>query len=239
MKNKSSIIKLSNTYWIVQISLILLISITKNTYNFHILSLIVVSLLISLLSNNIFKILSSILQIIYSFCFLYKSVFESYYPQNSLMLFLLIIAIINITNLSFSIMSFYLCIKNKRNLETRKILNIAITSLFVFISIWSFWYFFYKNRDMNKYISEGNVLIEKIEHYKLYNQKLPISLKEIACDSIIEMNSFYYTIDSINNSYSLSITFEHWYNKNSNNRIIFKDESLIYDSKTNKWIHEE
>lgn len=239
MKNINSIIRLSNTYWIVQVLLILLVSFTKNTYDFYLLSLLVIPLFINLLTNNILKISSSILQIIYSFWFLYKTVFESYYPQNYLMLFVLIIAIINITNISFSIIAFYRHIGKKNSLEIRKIFYIVITSLFIFISIWSFWYFFYKNREMNKYLSQGNLIIDKVENYKLYNHKFPNSLEDVVCDSNIEDNSFYYSFDSINNTYSLSITFEHWYNKNNNNRIIFKDESLVYDSKTKKWIHEE
>lgn len=67
---------------------------------------------------------------------------------------------------------------------------------------------------------QGNVIIKKIENYRLINHKLPNGLKDIGIEETLEGPIYYNKIDST--KYII------WYGTTLG-------ESIIYNSETKKW----
>lgn len=76
------------------------------------------------------------------------------------------------------------------------------------ILIFCIWFFFLRTHREKKLIKEGNIIIEKIENYKLENNKLPESLGDIGIVETWDYPLYYQKEDSIYYILYFGMSFE-------------------------------
>ena len=109
---------------------------------------------------------------------------------------------------------------NKRkSFVSKKLKGIAIILLSSFVFLLLLYLILNHSREKGL-ISDGNIIIEKIEKYKNQNKKLPESMKEIGLDVKEDGPIYYNKFDS--NEYIISFGYG-------------VGESINYNSKTGKW----
>ena len=92
--------------------------------------------------------------------------------------------------------------------------------LILFIIILILFFFVLRNSRERRLISEGNILIQKVENFKNSNNRLPKNLSEIGMDEKENDELHYNVLDS--SKYIISFGFG-------------VGESIIYHSDTRKW----
>lgn len=98
-----------------------------------------------------------------------------------------------------------------------------IRTLVFLLFLGSFWFFYLKDARENRLIKEGNVLVKKIEAFKVEYKRLPISLEEIGVSEQDGVDALYYSKqDSLSENYMISFGTS-------------LGESKIYFSDNKKW----
>lgn len=91
----------------------------------------------------------------------------------------------------------------------------------LFFLFFSFWFFGLKDNRENRLINEGNALVEKIEAFRVKNNRLPNSLVEIGLEERDGIDVLYYDKrDSLNYTISFGTSL---------------GESKFYYSDNKKW----
>ncbi|MBK8553706.1 MAG: hypothetical protein IPL53_22710 [Ignavibacteria bacterium] len=101
-----------------------------------------------------------------------------------------------------------------------KVHNKKITIIFLGLIFLVIAFIFFKDNRERGLISEGNIIIEKIERFKIQNKRLPQTLTDIGIDVTEEGPLYYDKLDS--NIFMLSFGYG-------------VGESISYHSETGKW----
>ncbi len=91
------------------------------------------------------------------------------------------------------------------------------------IAFFFFWFLILRNHRDNRLTKKGNQIIEKIEKFRIENNKLPISLNEIGVFQVESVDEIWYQIIDTTNCYYIVAFGESL------------DRSKIYFSDSKKW----
>lgn len=177
MKITNKNIILFQLYWIIHIAIILFLAIdNKSRLHIFIFLYLCISVILSCFLRKEFKAIGSVMQFLYALYFIFRITYNTYVSQGFLNYFILIYLFVNGLNLFIPIYSLIFYYNRSGALNSiRRFYLIIISVIFFVMSIWSSWYFYYKDIEMRKKISQGNSIIKMIEILKLHNDRLPNS----------------------------------------------------------------